>query len=79
MNCDQLPLKGECCKSLYWMQDQWGVVRRCQWVRGGGVVGGGGVRIVGAGTEGERVSGAQGEPIFAQGFTHTDSIVNPTP
>ena len=46
---------------------------------GGGVLGGGGVRIVGAGTEGERVSGAQGEPIFAQGFTHTDSIVNPTP
>ena len=40
---------------------------------------GSGVRIVGAGTEGERVSGAQGEPIFAQGFTHTDSIVNPTP
>ena len=38
---------------MYWMQDQWGVARRCQWVRGGGVVGEG-MWAVGSGTENKR-------------------------
>ena len=42
--------------------------------------GSGGVRLVHAGVgEGWKECGGPGEPIFAQGFTHTDSIVNPTP
>ena len=43
--------------------------------------GSGGVRLVHAavGEPVKGVRGPRGEPIFAQGFTHTDSNVNPTP
>ena len=58
------------CKSL--SSGQWGVGRRIRTCQG--------IRCRCPVERGEGGDGAQREPIFAQpGFTHTDSIVNPTP